>query len=422
MAVAALVVASAVRVTAQQGDLRERLRVYLDCSPCDSDFVRTEIDWVDYVRDRQDADVHILVTTQTTGAAGREYTLNFIGRGTFESKSDTLRYVSTLDDTEDVRRQGIVRTLKMGLMRYLAGTPAGDRVQITLRPVAAGGPVQGPAKDRWNAWVFTISGNGFVNGESLQKFNNLYLSLGANRTTSEWKIQASANDSYGESEFSIDDTTTVTSIRRTYSGNLLVVNSMGDKLSAGFSAGLESSTYGNIELSWRFSPAVEYNFYPYSESTRRIFTATYTLGLNSFDYEERTIFGEVRETHPSHSLTLAYTTRQPWGTTGLQLSTAQFLHDVTKYRWSASVSGSVRLFKGLSLNAYTSYSRVRDQLAVPGGNATQQEILLRQRLLRTNYFYYGSFGLSYRFGSIFNTVVNPRFQNLANSGSTIIIG
>ena len=32
-----------------------RLRVFLDCNFCDFDFMRTEINFVDYVRDRQDA-------------------------------------------------------------------------------------------------------------------------------------------------------------------------------------------------------------------------------------------------------------------------------------------------------------------------------------------------------------------------------
>ena len=55
-----------------------RLRVFLDCHVCDFDFMRTEINFVDYVRDRQDAQVHILVTNQPTGGGGTEYTLHFV--------------------------------------------------------------------------------------------------------------------------------------------------------------------------------------------------------------------------------------------------------------------------------------------------------------------------------------------------------
>ena len=40
------------------------LRMFLDCPTffCDMDFFRRQIGFVDYVRDRRDADVHVLVT------------------------------------------------------------------------------------------------------------------------------------------------------------------------------------------------------------------------------------------------------------------------------------------------------------------------------------------------------------------------
>src|SRR5512139_1491221 len=62
----------------------EALRVFLDCQTyCDFDFFRTEIAFVNFVRDRKDADVHILITSQRTGSGGSEYTLKFIGLGGF---------------------------------------------------------------------------------------------------------------------------------------------------------------------------------------------------------------------------------------------------------------------------------------------------------------------------------------------------
>ena len=44
------------------------------------------------MRDRSDADVHVLVTTQDTGGGGTEYTLKFIGLGSFVGVEQTLRY------------------------------------------------------------------------------------------------------------------------------------------------------------------------------------------------------------------------------------------------------------------------------------------------------------------------------------------
>lgn len=49
-----------------------RLRVFADCQAygCDFDYFRTEIPFVDYVRNRQDASIHILVTADGTGGGG----------------------------------------------------------------------------------------------------------------------------------------------------------------------------------------------------------------------------------------------------------------------------------------------------------------------------------------------------------------
>jgi hypothetical protein len=401
----------------------QRLRVFLDCSGCESDYVRTEIDWVDYVRDREDSDVHILVTTRTTGPGGREYTFNFIGRGAFGATSDTITWISSLDDTSDIRRQGVVRILKMGLMRYVAESPLSERIRISLAPPPAGPQAeQGPTEDPWNYWVFSTSASGFLNGESQQKSISSSLSVSANRTTAAWKIRFTGRGSYSESQFDVDSVTTITSIRRSYTGSMLVVKSLGPRLSAGFEGEVESSTFGNLEVAFRVAPAIEFNVFPYAESTRREFTVQYSIGMNSFDYRAVTIYDETKETRPAHALALRYDIRQPWGSTNVGLSGSQFLHDTSKYSWNLSGGGSVRLFRGLSINVGGTYGKVRDQLAVPAGDATRDEILLRQRLLQTNYFYFVNFGLSYRFGSIFNPVVNPRFGSGVGGSGAIIIG
>ena len=69
-----------------QGGPQDELRsvapnVYLDCErrTCDFDYIKTEITFVNYVLDRQSADVQIIVTRQQTGSGGNVYTLSFIG-------------------------------------------------------------------------------------------------------------------------------------------------------------------------------------------------------------------------------------------------------------------------------------------------------------------------------------------------------
>jgi len=74
--------------------------------------------------------------------------------------------------------------------------------------------------------------------------------------------------------------------------------------------------------------------------------------------------------------------------------------------------------KGLRFNLGGGASLIHDQINLPKGGATDEEILLKRKELETNYRYYFHMGLSYTFGSIYNNVVNPRF---GGSGGYYII-
>jgi hypothetical protein len=65
--------------------------------------------------------------------------------------------------------------------------------------------------------------------------------------------------------------------------------------------------------------------------------------------------------------------------------------------------------KGLSLDYWGYINFDRSQIHLPLDGATYEEIILRQKELESNYFYYMNFGISYTFGSMKNNVVNPRF-------------
>jgi len=65
----------------------------------------------------------------------------------------------------------------------------------------------------------------------------------------------------------------------------------------------------------------------------------------------------------------------------------------------------------LSFRLYGQYSVVHDQLSLPKGDATTEQILLQRKQLETQFQYNASIGLTYTFGSIYNNIVNPRFGN-----------
>jgi hypothetical protein len=387
------------------------LRVFIDCTSgyCDTEFFQTEMTFVDHVRDRRDADVHVLVTGDTTGGGGSEYTFAFIGLGRFDKVNHTLRCVVKATDTDDERRREMLTTIKLGLVRYVADTPAGRRLQIGYQRPASGAAAP---RDPWDHWVFTASLRGSTSGESSQTSVSLYGSVSANRVTEEWRVLTSASGSYSQSDYTFSEGDTYSSISRGFSGSALIVNSLGRHWGAGIDSSVASSTYSNYHVRFRVAPAVEYNLFPYSESTRRQLTFNYGVGVNRNNYFETTIYGKDRETLVDHALTVYLDMRQPWGSTSTAFSVSQHLNDLSKSRLQLYGDLEVRLFKGFSLSTYGSVSRIRNQVNLPMGAATTEEVLVRQRQLATSYSYYMSMGISYRFGSIFNNVVNARFNGI----------
>jgi hypothetical protein len=136
------------------------LRVFLDCqaSGCDFDLARREIPWVDWVRDREDADVHLLVTSTATGA-GTAFDLQFLGRRRFAGDDVTLELTSSSTDTQDERRRNLIERFKLGLVRYAGTTETAEFLQVQFRPFT-GPPQVTPEDDPWNLWVFTASVGG----------------------------------------------------------------------------------------------------------------------------------------------------------------------------------------------------------------------------------------------------------------------
>lgn len=418
-----LLLATAPGLAAQEaGRTSDAVNVFLDCQTwgCDFDHFRREIGFVNWVRDRQDAALHILVTGESTAAGGRRLTLAFLGRGRFEGRDAELTYTSEPAAPDDEVREGLARTIRMGLIPYVQGTPAAERIRIEYDEPGAeegAGEAATPEDDPWDFWVFTNSVRGFFRGESTNSSRDFSSSFSARRITEDWKLRFSTSGSWYRSEFDIGDET-IKSSRRSVEGNALVARSMGPHWTLGGEATGRISSFYNEDLALSLHPAVEYNLFPYSESTRRELTFRYAAGVRHFRWDEETIFGETAETRFNHVLTASLDLNQPWGSASFSLDGAQYFHDLDK--WRASIFGNlnVRLFRGLSVDFFGRYAEIHDQIFIPARGATEEEILLRQRQLETNYTYFFSVGLRYTWGSIYNNIVNPRFDG---AGGGIII-
>jgi hypothetical protein len=391
-------------------------KVFIDCADCDIDYIRTEITFVNYVRDRKEAQVHILITTLRTGSGGREYTLSFLGRNEFAGLDDTQAYYSNKTDTEDEVRSGMVNALKMGLMSYVARTPIAGRIAISYE---AEDRTRTKA-DKWRSWVFSLSGNAHLHGERSLSTRSLDAAFSASRITPAVKIALSLAGNDQRDHFTYEGER-IESRSRGVDLEGLFVKSLGEHWSVGAFVSARSSSYENLAAGLQVSPAVEFDLFPYSQSTRRQLRFLYKIGVKAARYEEETIYDRMRETRLAESLSSTFEVKEKWGSINTTLEASHYFHDLRKYRLGLLTVIQLKLFKGFSFYAVGSGSRIHDQLSLPKAGASLDEVLLRRRQMATNYSYFLSVGIGYTFGSIFTNVVNPRFGSEEASGVQISV-
>lgn len=386
-----------------------RLRIHVEACDCFAEFLRTEIRWVDFVRQQQDADVQILSTSRTTGAGGVETVLRFIGAGRFSGVDHELRAVTPPGEPEDVRRRDVLRTVLVGLLGFSAreGLPADLRVNVN----SPGGQAASVVRDPWNYWVFQVGGQASLESEESNREEAWEVEVTADRVTDEWRISFGGQIDTQTETFNLDDEDEVPFkvVRRERRADWFLAKALGPHWSLGLDGDAESSTFGNVKFRVEMLPAIEFNVFPYAQYASRQLRFEYGLGVQHARYNEVTLFGRLRETRPRHELSVTLDQREPWGTLQSSVEWSQYLHDLGRSRLEFEAEVNLRIVRGLSLEIEGQASRIRDQLSLPSRGATPEEVLLRVRELQSGHEVRLSVGVTYSFGSIFNNIVNPRF-------------
>ena len=398
------------QITEKEENRTDALKLFIECTDCDIEFIKREVTYVNYVRDPKEAQVHVLVSYQYSGSGGKEYKLFFTGQKDYTGMNDTIIFATNVNNTTDEIRTDFLHSLQVGLIRYVAKTNLIKDISIKYDAPTSTSEV----KDKWNSWVFNLGSNAWGEAEKSIRSTSVNSYLTINRVTEKWKYEIYAGHNYNEKRFEItsDSTSSILfSYNKSLYSSVLIVKSLTNHWSTGINVGSNYSTFSNIKLGYFIYPAIEYNIFPYSESSRKQLTFRYTTGYKHNDYMDTTIYNKLNEKLFSESLGIAYKTIQKWGNINIYISGQHYFHDFSKNSLNTSVSAEIRIVKGLSFNIYGSYSFIRNQLSLPKSGANQQDVLLKQKELATNFNYYFSFGLSYTFGSIYNNVVNPRFNN-----------
>lgn len=390
------------------------LRVVIECQNtfCDTDYLRTTLSFVTFVRDVSDADVQVLVTEQDNGAGGDTYTLRFIGRGLLAGRTDEVAVPFGPSATDDDERRGLGQALTASLLGYAAraGRLAGLTLTVGVPARASADAAPADERDPWNRWVFTVRGGGMLQGDENYVSRDASLRGAAGRTTGRWKTEISAYGNQSLNRYRLPDSTIDRATQLSSGASLLSAVATGPRTTLGARASVFSSSFSNTDLALRGAVGAEANLYPYAEATARRITARYEVAAQHNDYRDTTLFERTDELLLEHTLDLTAAFQQPWGTLEAGVSGAQFLNHVDQYSLSSLVSMDVRLARGLSVNLGGIVNLTRNQRAIRRGKASDADVFTRRRALASGYDFLMGGGLRYTFGSKLSGAVNPRYQ------------
>lgn len=410
-----ITVFSLFEVNAQDVDTG-KLKVYVDCRErCDFSYIKSEITIVDFVLDRLAADAHVLINAQRVGSGGYQHQLNFYGQNRFEGYIDTLYVITKPNATASEIRQKIVHYLMLGISPLIAKTSFASNVKIAMKEAAnvSVPPYESDQHDKWNFWVYRVSASGQMSADRVYKNSVVSSNFSADRTTNKLKVEFNVNANLRNSVYTYErarDTTKYRVKNSDYGFFHNLVKSFSSHWSYGYQTNYSNNTFNNIKRKIFFNPAIEYNVYDYKEVNNRFFVIRYGVDVNYNNYYDTTIYNKISETLYGHRLSAAITFNKKWGTFNSGFFYRNYFNDWSLNTMGVIANADVRITGGLSFFVHVNGSVVHNQISLVKGGATEQEVLTRKRQLGSNYNYNSSFGISFRFGSILNNFVNPRFD------------
>lgn len=391
-----------------QEDNNQQLKIFLDCDVCDNTYIRQNLANVQFVRDQNFADVHLFFTTQRNGSGGREFVIDFIGKEEYIELKDRFSFNTNTTMSNDEVRNLTLKFIKLGLIRYWVKAGKTDAITINIREEIETETTKETVEDPWDYWVFRVGASGNFDGQETRRNSRVNASLSARRVTEKNKLSIRANYNENRNIFDFEDVETIT-IRNSKNFNINDAISINDNWSVGAFGEIRTSVFSNLDFSWGFRPAIEYNFFNYADSAKKQITLSYRNGVRYNDYIELTIFGENEEYLWEHELSLGSSINQKWGSLSGEASFEQFLQDLTLNELSFRLNANIRIFKGFNFNIGGRYSITSNQITLSAGGVTLEELLLNNQQLPSGFNFRLNFGFNYSFGSIYNTIVNPRF-------------
>ena len=389
-------------------------KVFLVCEYCDQNYYKNEITFLNFVRDRRLADIVILLRTINTGNGGTEFTLEFSGENNFKDITTTEKFNAIPNQSNGEIREGMRDAIKKGVLPYLLKSNLASKINYSITGLENTANAD-QVKDKWNLWLFSISGNLSGSGQAYSKQFDMFSNFNTNRTSQKNRFETGFFQYGNFQKYTVNDSTSISAFVNNIGAYSFDAITLGKHAAVGYFATYFASTVQNLKNSTSLYPSIEYNVFPYDDATKRRLTLNYRIGARYVDFFTPTYLDKLYEWYFLHSLVVSYRQVEKWGSLNCDIGSFQYFHKQKFYRVNISPNVSLNVAKGLNINLGGNFSVVNDQYFLRKEEVSQEAILLGQAQLKSNFSYFFYSGLSYNFGSIYNNVVNVRFNMSDNN-------
>ena len=352
-------------------------------------------------------DIQLFIYRNRNANNGNRYSLDFIGKNEFSEKELSLVLDTNPRLTQDEVRNALKKKIDIGLVYFLVESNISNRINISYDSIINNNESYESSSDKWKNWVFQSAGEVNFENETSRNESNVRIELDADKVTDKIKLQFDVDFERSNNKYENQDNVFI-SKRNRKSFGAKSVWSINDKWSAGFNAGASGDTYQNIDFRYYIMPAIEYSFFPYYEFVRREMVINYRIGYGYRNYIEETIYNKFEENVYLHQLAFETRFRQPWGEIYTNLRAKSFIQDPSKNSFRFDSWFSIRVFEGLAVRFGGEIELIRDQLSLPKGNASIEDLLLQQQEIATDFRSEFRIAIGYTFGSAFNNYLNSR--------------
>lgn len=407
-------------VASAQDNLPAKLKIFLDCrTRCDFNYIKSEINIVDYQMNQDEADVHILINNQATGGGGGSTQIIFYGQEKFSSMQDTLQYSYPPNMAASEIRDRMLQYLKLGLAPYLAKSSMAQQIEIVTKvsndELMLMSDIEQTPADPWRYWTQTFGVNGNLRLDQLYQHLRTSGYFQSTKTTEDLKIRfrVAGGREVSTYKYQTDSGTVKTVVDNSdFNARHFVARGINNNWTYGYETSYTNSTFSNLKGSLYFSTGIERSLFPYSRVNNKFIALRYGLDVRDNHYYDTTIFNKKNEVLFGQKMILSLKYNQRWGYLEGGVRYRNYLHDWDMYNVSINSAVNIRLTGALSINVDLYGALVHDQVNLAQGEASKDDVLTRKRQMASAYNFATWFGVNYRFGSSVNNFVNPRFEGV----------